>query len=274
MRNFIAFIKRFQVLMFFALLQGVSISIYFTYSQYARSKYLTTASYVNGSILEARFSLTKHFNLSQNNIVLQKENAELLRNQPSSLISLDRSYVTVNDSLHLQQYEYIPGIVIQSTHTKTNNYFTINIGHAQGVERGMGVISPSGIIGKIHGTSEHYSIVKSCLTENSNFDIMIEKTGQFGTLHWKGDNHRRGTLEGVSNDIKIKKWSNIVTRGGGGIFPRGIPVGKVLKTESVEGKPLWDITLIFSENLATVQNIYVVKNILLVEQAELEEMIP
>lgn len=274
MRNFLAFIKRFQVLMFFGLLQGISFTIYFTYSEYPRSKYLTTASYVNGSILEARFSLTKHFNLSANNNVLQKENAELLMNQPKSLMSLDHGYVTVNDSLHLQQYEYIPGTVIQSTHTKVNNYFTINIGHAQGVSRGMGVIAPEGIVGKIHAVSEHYAVVKSCLTDHSNFDIMIKKSGQFGTLHWNAKNYRKGTMNGVSNDIKIDKWSSIVTRGGGGIFPRGIPVGKVLKTEHIEGKPLWDISLIFAVDFSTIQNIYVVKNILKFEQQKLEEQIP
>jgi rod shape-determining protein MreC len=274
MRNFLAFIRRFRVLLFFALLQGFALSIYFTFVHFPRSQYLTTASAVSGSILEVRNDVTKHFNLSENNSNLQKQNIALMDSLPSSFIQLDNGLVKINDTLFQQQYEYIPAIVINSTHDKRNNYFTLNIGSKQGIKRGMGVFSSKGVVGVIHNTSEHFSVVKSCLTESINIDIMVEKSGQFGLLKWDGKDARRGTMWGVSNDTEIKKWSNVITRGGGGIFPRGIPVGKVEKTNDVEGKPLWDITLKFSENYTTLQRVYVIKNLLHSEQEELESLIP
>lgn len=274
MKNFIAFLKRFQVLTFFLILQGVAMFFYFSYSQFPRSKYLTTATYMSGSLYEMRNGVTKHFDLSENNADLTKQNIELLEKQPLSFISLNKKYVTIDDTLYSQKYSYIPGLIIQSTHTAVNNYFTINIGRAQNIQKGMGVISAKGIVGKIHAISEHYAVVKSCLTDNSNFDIIIEKTGQFGSLSWDGTNFRKGSMNGVSNDVEVKKWSKIVTRGGGGIFPRGIPVGMVTETKTVEGKPLWDITLKFAVDFSTVQNIYVVKNIMLDEQRALENQIP
>ena len=78
-------------------------------------------------------------------------------------------------------------------------------------------------------------------------------------------------MTGVSNDLKIKKWSKVVTRGGGGIFPRGLPVGKISSVEVVEGESLWDITMIFAEDFRKVQNVYIIKNLLLDEQREIEE---
>ncbi len=274
MRNFLAFVRRFRVLLFFALLQGIALSLYFSFSQFPRIQYLTTASTVTGGIMEVRNDVTKHFYLSKNNTALQKENIALRKTIPSSFIKLNNGLVKINDTLHLQQYEYIPGIIINSTHDKRNNYFTLNIGSQQGVERGMGVFSAKGVVGVIHNVTEHYAVIKSCLTENINIDIMIEKTGLFGLLKWNGKDARRGTMWGVSNDTEVKKWSKVVTRGGGGIFPRGINVGKVEKTDVVEGKPLWDVTIRYSEDYRSLQRVYVVKNLLKIEQEKLEELIP
>ena len=274
MRNFLAFIRRFRVLLFFALLQGIALSLYFSFSQFPRIQYLTTASEVTGSVLEIRNDVTKHFDLSKNNTALQKENIALRKSIPSSFIKLNNGLVKINDTLHLQQYAYIPGTIINSTHDKRNNYFTLNIGSQQGVKRGMGVFSANGVVGVIHNVTDHYAVIKSCLTENINIDIMIEKTGQFGLLKWNGKDARRGTMWGVSNDTDVKKWSKIVTRGGGGIFPRGIPVGIVEKTDVVEGKPLWDVTIKYSENYRQLQRVYVIKNLLQEEQEEIEALIP
>jgi len=258
----------------FAVLQGVALSLYFTFVAFPRSQYLTTASIVSGSLFEVRNNITKHFNLSDENISLQKANVKLMENQPHSHIKLENGLVKIDDTLHAQQYSYAPAVVINTTHDKRNNYFTINIGASQGIERGMGVFSDKGVVGVIHNTSSNYSVIKSCLTENINIDVMIEKTGQFGLLKWNGRNPRKGTMWGVSNDTEVTKWSSVITRGGGGIFPRGIPVGKVQQTEHVEGKPLWDITVLFSENYRSLQYVYVIKNLLRKEQEDLEKLIP
>ena len=274
MRNFLAFIQRFRVLLFFAFLQALAMIFYFTFVQFPRAQYLTTASAVTGSILEVRNDVTKHFNLSKNNLDLQKENIALRDSIPSSFIRLNNGLVEINDTLHRQQYSYIPATVINSTHDKRNNYFTLNIGAAQGIKRGMGVFSEKGVVGVIHNVSKHYAVVKSCLTENINIDIMIEASGQFGLLKWNGKDARRGTMWGVSNDTKVDKWSKIITRGGGGIFPRGISVGKVEKTEAVEGKPLWDVTILYSEDYRRLQRVYVVKHLLKKELDDLTQLIP
>ena len=74
--------------------------------------------------------------------------------------------------------------------------------------------------------------------------------------------------------MRIKKWSKVVTRGGSGIFPRGLMVGRIEKLKPVEGEPLWDVTVKFSENYRTLQRVYVIKNLLQEEQKDLEALIP
>ena len=278
MRNFLAFIRRFRVLLFFALLQGIALTVYFTFSTFPRSQYLTTASSVSGTVMGWRNDITKHFALSKSNKKLQAENARLrerlLANKIALKAPIGMDSVKLKKEDFVQRFEYIPGGVISTSFSRRNNYFTLDIGSNHGVKRGMGVISDQGVVGVIHNVSDHFSVVKSCLTSDINVDIMIESSGEPGLLKWTGHDARRGSMTGVSNDRSIKKWSRIVTGGMSGIFPRGIPVGKVEKTLPVEGQPVWDVTVLFAENFRTVQYIYVIKNILKTEQELLEESIP
>ena len=271
MRNFLAFIRQFRVILFFAFLQGLALAWYFTYLSYPRSQYLTTASTLTGKFHALEHEITQFINLTENNDRLQKENTRLRAYQEESLMKLKHGLVKVNDTLHKVQYEYMPAEVVNSTYTRRNNYFTINIGSNEGVKKNMGVITPSGVLGTVHNVGPYYSVVKSCLTEDINIALMIESSGEHGFLKWDGKDPRRGSLTGISNDSKVEKWSKVVTRGSAGIFPRGLPVGKVIKTTTVEGKPLWDVTILFSENYRTVQRVYVIKNLMLEEQKKVEK---
>lgn len=274
MRNLIAFFRRFRIFLYFALLQGIALSTYFTYLSYPRSQYLTTASAVSGQLLTYRNDVTKHFQLPYNNRKLQYENIQLRQRLPESFIRVQGPLFKIDDTLQRQQYEYIPAVVINSTVNKRNNYFTLSSGKSSGIYRGMGVFSNKGIVGIIHNVSDHFSVVKSVLTEDINIDVMVEKNGVFGLLKWNGKNAKIGTISSISNDLTLKKWSKIVTRGGSGIFPRGLPVGKIKSLKTVEGKPLWDVEIYYSEDYRKLQNVYVIKNLMLNEQKELEKKIP
>jgi rod shape-determining protein MreC len=274
MRKLIAFFQRFRVFLFFALLQIISLSVYITFLAFPRFQYLTTANSVTGQIYSWENDLTKHFNLSAENTKLQEENIALRAQLPKSLMKLSNNTVKIKDSLYKQQYEYIAGEVINSTVSNRNNYFTINIGEKHGVKRLMGVFSANGVVGVIHSTSSHFSVVKSVLTKDINIDVTIEPIGLFGLLKWDGKHPARGNIAGISNDLKIPRGSKVLTRGGSGIFPKGLLVGTVDAVYAIEGEAVWDVVINFSEEYRSLQRIYVVRNLMLEEQQKIEEGIP
>ena len=274
MRKLIAFFERFRVFLFFAFLQIIALSLYITFLSFPRFQFLTSANAVSGQLYSWEHDLTKHFNLSNENSKLQDENIALRAQLPKSLYKLNNGTIKIKDSVYRQQYEYIPGEVINSTVTKRNNYFTINIGEKHGVKRLMGVFSPNGVVGVIHSTSEHYSIVKSVLTKDINIDVTIEPIGLFGLLKWDGRHPTRGNIAGISNDLKIPRGSKVLTRGGSGIFPKGLMVGTVDAVYAIEGEALWDVVITYSEEYRTMQRIYVIKNHMLEEQHQIENGIP
>ena len=270
MQNLIAFIQKLRVFFVFLFLQIITFTAYVSFMTVPKSSYFTTASYFSGSLFEIKHSITKHFNLEENNRNLQLENIRLRSNTPSFLYEVSRDSLSFIDTSYQQQYHYIPATVINSTITKRNNFFTLNAGSIQGLKRGLGVFSSNGVVGIIHACSEHFSIVKSVLTSDINIDVMIKDNGAFGLLKWDGKNPNKGEISGITNDIKISNDSKVVTRGGSGIFPKGLLVGNVTKVQSIEGKSVWRVEIRFSEKYAALENVYIIKNLFFSEMLALQ----
>lgn len=220
----------------------------------------------------------KFVRLEETNDQLVKANKVLMEKQPESYVKLSRNTVSINDTLFRQHYSYIPATVINSTFDKANNFLTLNIGEKVGIERGMGVFNETGIVGIVHSVSRHFAIVKSVLSKDINIDVMIENQADdidngeaFGLLKWATHDARLVNINGISNDLNIDSNAAVVTRGGGGIFPRGLEVGRIYDVQSIEGKPLWDVQVQLGVDFRKLQKVYVIKNLLKDEQLTLEQ---
>lgn len=270
MRNLFIFLKRFQIFLVFAVLQAVALTIHFSHQSYPRARFTSTAGEFSGRIVAMRHAVTKHFSLSNANVLLQEENVELRRQMPMSYIPLQSGMTKINDTLYRQQYLYVPATVLNSTHDKLNNYLTINAGSFQGVQRGMGVFSSSGAVGYVFAVSEHFSLVKTILSENINMDVFMTNTGAFGLLKWDGKNPKEAYITGVANDIELEIGDVVATRGTRGLFPRGIQIGRVSALNVVEGDPMWDVRVNLAVDFRKINHVYVIQNLLKQEQDNLE----
>jgi rod shape-determining protein MreC len=110
----------------------------------------------------------------------------------------------------------------------TPPFQTIRIaqGHKQGVRVGMPVISAKGIVGRVLRTSSRYADVQRLGDAHFNLDVLIERNRIRGILKGLDDStcllqlHRRA-------DVRI--GDSIVTSGMSGPFPKGLPVGNVVR---------------------------------------------
>lgn len=274
MKNLIAFLKRFQIFLVFIVLQVVALTTYSAYSEFTRLQILTTTSAVNSQLFEVRHAIDKHFYLESSNRSLVNKNKYLLEQLKNAHYRVDKGKVYIDDTLYKQIYSYLPAEVIQNTYDKRNNYMTIDIGRKDGVQKNDGVFSAKGVVGKIHYVGENYSLVKTVLSQNVNIDVMLQKTGAFGFVKWDANHPKIIQITGISNDITIKKFEKVITYGSSGIFPKGIPVGRVLSKKHIEGKPLYDIQVRIFEDFRTIQHVYVVKNTMKKEILALQNHIP
>jgi rod shape-determining protein MreC len=97
------------------------------------------------------------------------------------------------------------------------------------VQRGMPVITPEGVVGRINRVSGDTSDIMLSVDSRSAIDIVLPRTGGRGILKGKpGENGYRCAIEYLMQGEQAKEGDLAVTSGLGG-FPRDLPVGRVSK---------------------------------------------
>lgn len=97
------------------------------------------------------------------------------------------------------------------------------------VQRGMPIITPEGVVGRINRVSGETSDIMLSVDPRSAIDIVLPRTGGRGILKGKpGENGYRCTIEYLMQGDQAKEGDLAVTSGLGG-FPRDLPVGRISK---------------------------------------------
>jgi len=254
------------------LLQIIALSVFFKSQTFQQVSFMNSTSGISNTFVEMDHSYKKYFGLSEENKRLQTNYKSLLENSPISLQKLTTNQVAIDDTLYRQEYTYIAGEVLRSTTHKANNYITANVGKKQGVKKGMGVINHDGLVGVVYEVSQHYCLIKSLLSKEINIDVSLS-SGEFGFLKWDGKNPKLIQVSGFPNDIEIKNGDTFLTRGTGGVFPRGIMVGKVHEFKFAEGESNWSISLNSSVDFRGIKSIYIVNHLNKQELENLENLV-
>src|SRR5690554_6354166 len=135
MLKFIAFFRRFRVFLVFLILQVVALSSYFSTRSFTRTKFFNSSAVITGTLLTWERNVIKYLYLDVANQNLQAVNIDLLKRIPDNSISVDPNTAIINDTIKKLTFERSHATVINSSHTHTNNYFTINAGSTKGIER-------------------------------------------------------------------------------------------------------------------------------------------
>lgn len=271
MRNILNLLYKYNFVLLFIALQGVAFSLLFHFNQYQHTSLFNSSNAVAGWILNIRNSVVEPFNAQEANKRLKKENAALHEQLPESYKKMDNGLVVINDTIYEQQYHYIPCKAINNSTNKRNNYITLNAGSDQGVEKGMGVIGPNGIVGFVKEASSRYALVISTLNGNFSTPVMIQKTKNYGYLEWDGRNPEIAQIEGVASSASIQKGDTVITKGSTARFPEGILVGNIKDFDIEAGDKAYQINLKLSTDFNQLYQVYVVKNKFRQEQLNLEE---
>lgn len=98
------------------------------------------------------------------------------------------------------------------------------------VRRGMPVLTPDGVVGRINRVSGQASDVLLAVDPRSSMDVFLPRTGGRGVLRGKaGENGYRCSVEYLMRGEQAREGDLVVTSGLGGAFPRDLPVGKVTR---------------------------------------------
>lgn len=113
----------------------------------------------------------------------------------------------------------------------------VDRGSTSGVESGMAVVTPDGIVGKVVDAYPTASLVMLITDPTFAAGVVSQKNRVHGTL--KGQGHAECLVDYVQNEehVDIGEW--FYTSGDDRIFPKGFPVGQV--TAAPNGKTFKEI---------------------------------
>jgi len=100
----------------------------------------------------------------------------------------------------------------------------VDRGSGSGIERGMAVITPDGIVGKVVESYPAASLVQLITDPAFAAGVVSQKNHIHGTL--KGLGHSQAIVDYVQNEEKVDVGEWFYTSGYDRVFPRGFPVGQ------------------------------------------------
>jgi len=267
MYNIVRFIKLNQFLLFFIIMESVSVSLLIQNNKYQSNKIIQFTTQYTSKIYEFRSSVFSYLKLKKTNDILAKENARL-----NTIISQKKSddIETVNID---KKYNYISAKVINNSTNKRNNFITLNKGKVNGVKKGMGVVSNNGVIGVVHSVSKNYSLVLSILNSKSSTGVLFKKTNHPGILKWDGFDYRIATIKDLPYHVKIKKGDTVMSSNYSTIYPEKIGVGTILNFKKNKETADYHIEIDLFEDFNSLEYVYVVYSKEAKEQITLEKTI-
>ena len=118
-------------------------------------------------------------------------------------------------------------IIATTTSSKTVLY--VDRGTSDGVFKGMAVITGDGIVGKVLDSFPLASQVQLISDPLFGAGVVSQKNRVYGTL--QGQGHNRCKIDRVQNEEKVELDEMFYTTGEDRIFPKGLPVGKVVSVQ-------------------------------------------
>lgn len=118
-------------------------------------------------------------------------------------------------------------IITGSTSSKT--VVLVDRGTSDGVYRGMAVITGDGIVGKVLDSFPLAAQVQLISDPLFGAGVVSQKNRVYGTL--LGQGHNRCKVDRVQNEEKVELDEMFYTTGEDRIFPKGLPVGRVVSVQ-------------------------------------------
>jgi rod shape-determining protein MreC len=120
--------------------------------------------------------------------------------------------------------------VIGGTGSELSRSVYIDKGERDGIRPDMAVLTRDGIVGKVLHVYRSTSLVLLIDDQTSGVGSILEKSRLQGIL--RGTSSGEVVLEKVMSDETVPEGEQVLTSGGDGIFPKGLPVGTVTRVKT------------------------------------------
>ncbi|NMD02544.1 MAG: hypothetical protein GYA71_04655, partial [Bacteroidales bacterium] len=132
MRNLLNFLARFNNLIIFLILEGITLYLLSTGNSYHNTRVVKTTRGLAYRLEQMVNNSRNYLRLREINQVLAIKNANLLNSLENVMKNRDSLFFSVRDTIHLQQYVHTSAQIVNNTINRQKNFFTLNKGKNQG----------------------------------------------------------------------------------------------------------------------------------------------
>lgn len=269
MRNLLNFLARFNSLIIFLLLEGLSLYYLFSRNNYHNTRLMFAFRGMTHGVESKMINARTYLHLSEINSRLAEENIAL-KNSVQKMAGLDTSvFRHVTDTIHEQEYKHVYAEVVDNSVNRQKNFFTVNKGYRHGIEPDMSVITADGVAGVIVGCSRNFSVAMSVLNLDFKVSARLKTSGYFGSLNWDGKESEFAVLNEIPQHVQITVGDTIETTGYSAIFPEGVMVGTISDFEK-RGGDFYDIRVKLSNDFRKLHYVDIIGNLQKNEVMELQ----
>ena len=127
----------------------------------------------------------------------------------------------------------IPARIIGTGTGVNSKVVFVDQGTSKGVQRGMAVVTPDGIVGRVLASYPTASQVLLVTDPTFAAGVISQKNRVHGTL--KGNGQSKCLIDYVQNEEKVEVGEVFYTSGDDRVFPKGMPAARVTAVRNGEG---------------------------------------
>lgn len=203
--------------------------------------------------------------LEQQNRELQAKNVEL--EESSQTAQRLQQLLNLQDTYNLQS---VAANVIGGSTDSWTRTITLDKGTSGGVDVGMPVFDAYGAVGQVIQVASDSCTVRLLSDENSSVSAMIQSTRAQGMVEGSADGTLHLNL--IRTDQEVNVGDVVVTSGLGGVFPKGLPMGKVTSVNKTPGALYYDIVVEPYSTADSYEEVWVVTSLTSDQQASVDDI--
>ena len=263
MRTILEFLRRYNYLFLFLVLEAVSFTLLFRFNSYQGNVWLTAAGRVTARLNALYGEGESYLNLRyvnsdlvRRNILLQQQNEKL-----REALAKKGGASHFTDSLTQQaaaDLSMTAANVVSSITQRRNYYIVVNRGTADGIRPEQGVVGGQGVVGIVYLCEEHNSLVIPLTNRRSNLSCRVRGGNYFGSLTWDGKDLRYATLDDIPRYAKVKKDDIVETSGFSAVFPPGLFVGRVTEVRNSSDGQSYTLIVHLGADFSTLRDVNII----------------
>jgi len=133
----------------------------------------------------------------------------------------------------------------------------IDKGKRAGLKWDMPVVNASGVVGRIVSVSTDYAKVLLIIDQNSSVDCLTQQSRDRGMVKGLPTDVCKMDYMAKSSDVAVGDM--VITSGLGGIFPKGLPVGRISRVKDVSGELFKEIEVSPSVDFSKLEEVLVIQ---------------